>query len=161
MKNGEKIFGRPPPQKKIKKIKKSELSEMARTLIEKSDDDDDGSLGGNLGFLCAQTREARTPLGVRQYLLGCRCQTCCSTNHESNNCRKVQAFALSQVFWNVDKDPKLSITCDHILYNSTELSYNILHRHIYLNSRHYLMFHFSGSVSWAGSYSQQPYLPRR
>jgi hypothetical protein len=35
MKNGEKKFGEPPP-KKIK-IEKSELSEMARTLIQKSD----------------------------------------------------------------------------------------------------------------------------
>jgi hypothetical protein len=45
----------------VKKIIKSELSEMLRTLIEKSKG------GGNLGFLHAQTREARTPLGMRQY----------------------------------------------------------------------------------------------
>ena len=35
-----------------------------------NDDVDDvvgGLRGGNLGFLRAQTREARTPLGVRQY----------------------------------------------------------------------------------------------
>jgi hypothetical protein len=38
MKNGEQNLGDPPPQKKIKKIEKSELSEMARTLIEKSGD---------------------------------------------------------------------------------------------------------------------------
>jgi hypothetical protein len=80
--------------KMSKKIEKSELSEMARTLIEKYDfflflfldndvdddiDDDDieiddgidnvvgGIRGGNLGFLHAQTPEARTPLGVCQY----------------------------------------------------------------------------------------------
>jgi hypothetical protein len=85
-----------PPQKKLK-IEKSELSKMARTLIGKLifkkklkfftleifpnffeiflDFFFGGgvsicwrSKGGDLGFLRAQTREARTPLGVRQYI---------------------------------------------------------------------------------------------
>jgi hypothetical protein len=83
-------------QKTIFCFEKSELSEMAKTLIEKfapynyvdDDIDDDideiddvdvdnvvGGLGrGDLGFLRAQTREARTPLGMRQYLFLSLCR---------------------------------------------------------------------------------------
>jgi hypothetical protein len=64
----------PPLPKKRRKIEKSELSEMARNLIQKkfkicSDFFLGGDIffgggvkGGDLVFLRAQTREARTPL---------------------------------------------------------------------------------------------------
>jgi hypothetical protein len=55
MKKGEQKFGGPPP---YFYFFKSELSEMARTLIEKSKG------GGEFRVLA----EARTPVGVRQYL---------------------------------------------------------------------------------------------
>ena len=86
-----KKMGGPPPPPFLFCFEISELSEMARTLIEKSDffffflsdndvdddiddddvdDDDDGNnffLGGGIRVLACADMLARTPLGVRQY----------------------------------------------------------------------------------------------
>ena len=53
MKNGENFFGGNPFPFFFFVVEKSELSEMARTMIKNP---------GNVGFLRAQTREARPPL---------------------------------------------------------------------------------------------------